>query len=262
MNDTVADMRATPAVDAPVDVEVARSVDGCLARLRALAPTLATVRTDKFLPGPTGAGNPRRVFLETLAGASIRGSFAREGGRSLAHVLGQQLRLDAAAASASAEILHELWQHNRQGAWCVTPSAVPELVLSATAVGARALHPDSYLTETCELLTSDLPRVATIAIDYLITPGGARGAGRRRAFLRFLAPAGQGEVAALDAAGFALHARHQLLQPEGENLLELNLDRMRTWSAQLGITAEELAETFGTLTFLTSALHVTRIRLR
>lgn len=242
----------------------AAEVQDLLGRLASVIPTLATLRTDKFKPEEIGPGNPQRVFIEYGANQVFKLSLASETGASPHVHIGSRLKIDENKARYALRILKHITTLNHLGAWCVSPSEVDELVLHRDAVGSRPLGVHSYLRETCDLLAEELPHVGEIRIEYQITQVGPqqRGQQRRRAFLRFLAPDGIHEVAALDAAGFALHARHQLLEPAGESMLELNLSRMDHWSRQLGVSSEVLAEIFGMLTFLTSALHVTRIQLR
>lgn len=235
-----------------------------LVRLRQMVPSVLSLRTDRYNAQPAGPGNPLRVILEMTGREPFKVSLVAEGGRSPHVHIAQKLRLEEDDARYVLRILLHIASVNPLGAWCLAPTEVDEVLLSHRRIGSKLLAHDSFLAEAVQVMAEDMPAVSAIAIDYHLTnpSPGKHGQARRRAFVRFLGADGDTELAALDSAGFALHARHQLLEPEGDPMLELNLSRMAQWAAQIGISPEILAETFATLGFLTAALHVTRIELR
>ena len=257
-----AQLRESPPMNERLAPYSQKRVDEILEELHQLVPDMAAVRTDRFHGAELSQSNPQRILIEHGAGKKFRmGVPALLVGAPTGHIR-SNLNLTARDAELVLKCCSELVSLNPMGAWCVTPSPMEPLVVNIHSAGGNPIQRDSYLSETCDILAENLPNVGAIEIDYRIT-GNTGGASiqRRRAFLRFVAKNGIHEVAAIDTAGIALHARHQILKPRDEEMLELNLWRMQFWADTLGTTPDNLAEVFPTLVFLNSALHVTRIDL-
>lgn len=238
------------------------TVDAILSRFAALIPGCISLRTDRFNAAPIGADNPLRLVYDHPQGTGYLSVFPSgevQGGGKLARTLG----LSSRDIAEVVRLLQELGSLNSFGAWCLANSEAPSFVVTPQAANGEAIASDSYLAETCSILGEEFTLCDRIQIQYHITEAkGPARPQRRRAFLRFFAQDGR-ELAAIDGAGMALHARQQILKRDAnQNILALNMARMRYWARQLGTNADHLAETFPTLSFFTSSLHVTELRLR
>lgn len=257
-------MTAAEKTDRPLeltDYEAIRPYDGrvlqsTLDELHALIPNVTAVRTDRFKGEPINEKNPMRLILEHGAHGKFRMGVPEDAANAPVGHIVKEMRVSADVARAALVACARLAALNPNGAWAVAPSHVPRLDVDRTQAGGKPLKPTDYLAETCDILAEELTQVGAIRFDYLT---GDRG--RRRAFMRFIGKTGSEEVAAIDAGGIALHARQQILKPDDESMLELNLWRMRRWADQLGTDPDTLAELFPILVFLTSSLHLTRIDL-
>jgi hypothetical protein len=237
-------------------------VDAILARFAGLLRGCIVIRVDRFSAAPIGADNPLRLVYDHPKGTGYLSAFPSgevQGGATLTRMLG----LSPRDISEVVCLLHDLGSLNSFGAWCLTESPVPDFVVTLKSADGEPIASDSYLAETCSILGEELTLCDRILIQYHVMEAkGPSRPQRRRAFLRFLAQDGS-ELAALDGAGMALHARQQILKRDAnQNILALNMARMRYWARQLGTNADHLAETFPTLSFFTSSLHVTELRLR
>lgn len=238
-------------------------VDQILEQLHQLVPGICSVRTDRFLGAEISQSNPQRVIIERGQGQKFRmGVPAQLLGAPTGHIR-SNLNIPARDAELVLKGCMELASLNPMGSWCVTPTLVDALIVNVGTADGNPIERDSYLSETCDILAENLPNVGSIEVDYRISGGKTGGSSvqRRRAFMRFSARDGRNEVAAIDTSGIALHARHQILKPRNEEMLDLNLWRMQFWADTLGTTPDNLAEVFPTMVFLTSALHVTRLEL-
>lgn len=229
---------------------------GCLQRVREILPKATAIRTDILKAGPVAKNNQARVIIEGIHAGPMRFTLC---GVTTHVPIAKICGLQEEPARYLARLFKHIASLNPLGAWCLAPQSPARAALSRHAVADQRLAPDSYLSDVVTFLADELANVNAIHIQYLITQKG--GQQRRRAFLRFLGPEGGTEVAALDAAGFALHARHQLLRPQGENQLEVNLSRMAYWAASLGTTPDRLAECIADFNFLASVLHITHVDL-
>lgn len=245
---------ATPA---PYPVEPFRTQ---LAIIKDLAPSAISLRTDRFKLGPVSEDSPMRIIIELGKQKPFYLSLNQVHGKNPIPHITRQLGVAVPEAERLRDAFQAIADMNAMGAWCVAPSGVKRLDLSRDKLGDRVLDPEGYLAEVCQILADDFPSVGRIDIQTHITEAG--GKQRRRSFYRFLSPDGALELAALDGSGFPIHVRAQLNPDPDDEMLPLCDGRMRFWAAQLGTTAELLAETFGTLSFLVSTLHVTRIHLR
>lgn len=237
-------------------------LEALLTRLADLIPGCTSLRTDRFLGDAISESNPLRLVYDHPRGGGHVSIFP-SGQIHGAQKLGKQAGLSSEGVREVADLVRQLADLNPLGAWSIASSDVPPFVVTPTSAEGEPITPDSYLSEVCGILAEEFTLCDVIRIHYQITEAKPpHRSQRRRAFLRFETSSGH-ELAAIDGSGIPLHARQQILKRDPNTaMLQLNLARMRYWAAQLGATPDHLAETFPILSFLTSTLHITEMRLR
>lgn len=239
---------------------------GLLAHIASLIPSAISVRTDRTSAGSISDTNGQRIFIE-LPAEKYRVGLRPDPKELPAVHLAKKFNLDRDDAQELQCSLTTLASMSSLAAWPMKTSTVPPLIVSKTHCMDQPLASGSYLSETCEILAEDLPGVASIEMDYVITGNPrAKVGSRRRAFIRFIGKQPGTELLSIDSAGMPLHARKQILKTidtenDNEQMFLLNLYRMESWAKALGTDADTLAETFPTLNFFASSLHVTKIEL-
>lgn len=242
----------------------AEAAADCIATIREHLPMVEVIRTDRIMAGPITAANQQRAMLE-IGNKRYRIGLLEDLGANRSGYLARDYGLTRQQAVDVVEAAWGLSRLNSIGAWCTQADAIEPFVVSRDMARGKPIAATSYIGETCEILAEELPGVSSIDIDYNIKePKNGKGMARRRAFLRFNGPEEGCEVASLDSAGIAVHARSQILRDleEGDAMDVLDRFRMEWWAGAMQTHPDHLAEVMPTLVFFTSVLHVTRIELR
>lgn len=231
--------------------------------LRDRLPNLCIVRTDRTKPGPHDESNPVRTTLEFANGYVVKIILADYVPRRDMERLAKKLTVNPTEFQTVLCLLKMIASNNVLGTWCLIHSEEESIVLSSRHIGDKLLVPTDYLYNTRLQLADDLIGVGEILVDSMLNPivEGSKKVSRR-SFLRFMSPDGKHEVAAIEAMIFASHARYQLLKLTDDPMQEIYQARMEHWSNQLNLTPDVMAELFGTLLFLTTTMHITRVQLR